>query len=109
MDGKSEVVATECDGEEFLFPNGMAFNENGLLYVAVFGRGDVTGLGRNGGVTERVRTSRILPTNAAFTLPGHHRIHVTEYQHGQVETFFVNGDGLPLWNGLKSDRGHAFS
>jgi gluconolactonase len=90
-------------------PDGMAFDENGLLYVAVFGQGDVTVLGRNGDVTERIRTSGMLPTNVAFTLPGHHRIHVTEYQYGQVEMFSVNGDGLPLWNGLKSNKGHTFS
>jgi gluconolactonase len=84
-------------------PDGMAFDENGLLYVAVFGQGDVTVLERNGKVVQRIPTRGILPTNVAFALPGQHRIHVTEYQYGQMETFSVDCDGLSLWNGQKSD------
>ncbi len=60
---------------------------SGLLYVAVFGQGDVTVLGLNGEVVERISTEGLLPTNVAFALPGEHRIHVTEFQHGQVEVF----------------------
>jgi gluconolactonase len=86
-------------------PDGMAFDENGLLFVAVFGQGDLTVLGRTGDVVKRIPTDGMLPTNIAFALPGQRRIHVTEYQHGQMETFSVDCDGLPLWNGLKSDRG----
>jgi gluconolactonase len=33
MDGKSEVVATECDGEPFLFPNDLCFGPDGALYL----------------------------------------------------------------------------
>jgi gluconolactonase len=85
-------------------PDGMAFDENGLLYVAVFGQGDVTILGLKGEVVTRIPTYGTLPTNVAFALPGQHRIHVTEYQHGQMETFQVDCDGLPLWNGRKPDK-----
>jgi gluconolactonase len=77
----------------------MAFDENGLLYVAVFGQGDVTVLGLRGQVVRRIPTSGILPTNVAFALPHQQRIHVTEYEHGQMETFRVNCDGLRLWDG----------
>lgn len=80
-------------------PDGMAFDENGLLYVAVFGQGDVTVLGLNGEVVRRISTLGMLPTNVAFALPGEHRIHVTEYEYGQMEVFSVNCDGLSLWNG----------
>ncbi|MGB8478597.1 MAG: SMP-30/gluconolactonase/LRE family protein [Acidobacteriaceae bacterium] len=83
-------------------PDGMAFDENGLLYVAVFGQGDVTVLGRDGAVVQRMPTRGILPTNVAFALPGQHRLHVTEYQWGQMEMFSVDCDGLPLWNGQTS-------
>jgi gluconolactonase len=82
-------------------PDGMAFDESGLLYVAVFGQGDVTVLGLNGEVVERISTHGLLPTNVAFALPGQHRIHVTEFQYGQVEAFPVSRDGLPLWDGAK--------
>ena len=80
-------------------PDGMAFDQNGLLYVAVFGQGDITVLGFGGEVVRRIPTSGILPTNIAFALPQEHRIHVTEYEHGQMETFSVDCDGLPLWDG----------
>jgi gluconolactonase len=33
MDGKKEVVLTECDGEEFLFPNDLVFGPDGALYM----------------------------------------------------------------------------
>jgi gluconolactonase len=82
-------------------PDGMAFDENGLLYVAVFGQGDVMVLGLNGEVAGRIPTRGIQPTNVAFALPREHRIHVTEYEHGQMETFSVNCDGLRLWDGRK--------
>ena len=90
-------------------PDGMAFDENGLLYVAVFGQGDVTVLGLKGEVVTRIATSGILPTNVAFALPGQHRIHVTEYQHGQMEMFPVNCDGLPLMDGRARNEQKGFS
>jgi gluconolactonase len=80
-------------------PDGMAFDERGLLYVAVFGQGDVTVLGLAGEVVKRIPTNGIMPTNIAFALPGERRIHVTEYQYGHMETFAVESDGLPLWDG----------
>jgi len=83
-------------------PDGMAFDDKGLLYVAVFGQGDVTVLTQSGEVGRRIPTRGMLPTNVAFALPGQRRIHVTEYQHGQMETFPVESDGLQLWNGQKS-------
>jgi gluconolactonase len=87
-------------------PDGMAFDDSGLLYVAVFGQGDVTVLGLNGEVVDRIRTHGLLPTNVAFALPRERRIHVTEFQHGQVEVFPVSRDGLRLWDGTrqKHDR-----
>ncbi len=80
-------------------PDGMAFDEAGLLYVAVFGQGDVTVLGAGGEVVDRMPTQGMLPTNLAFALPGQHRIHITEYQLGQVESLPVSRDGLRLWDG----------
>ncbi len=80
-------------------PDGMAFGEDGRLYVAVFGQRDVTVLGRGGEVSERIPTDGNLPTNVAFALPGRKRIHVTEYEFGQMEAFDVPCDGLPPWTG----------
>ena len=83
-------------------PDGMAFSADGRLYVAVFGQGDVTVLGTKGEVIERITTAGILPTNVAFALPGRRRIHITEYEHGQLEAFNVVTDGLALWTGPKA-------
>lgn len=82
-------------------PDGMAFAMDGHLYVAVFGQGDVTVLGADGSFVDRIPTAGKLPTNVAFALPGRERIHVTEYELGQVEAFDVATDGLPLWAGQK--------
>jgi gluconolactonase len=84
-------------------PDGMAFDANGLLYVAVFAQGDVTVLGLDGKVVRRLPALGMLPTNVAFALLGQHRIHVTEYEKGQMETFAVDSDGLPLWDGLRRE------
>jgi gluconolactonase len=77
----------------------MAFSTDGRLYVAVFGQRDVTVLGTNGEVIERVPTAGKLPTNVAFALHGRKRIYVTEYEFGQLEAFDVATGGLPLWTG----------
>ena len=81
----------------------MAFDDAGLLYVAVFGQGDITVLGTNGEVVDRIPTHGMLPTNLAFARPGKRSIYVTEYQHGQVEVFPVTRDGLALWDGRPAE------
>ena len=83
-------------------PDGMAFDEEGYLYVAVFGQGDVTVLGQDGGLARRIATQGRLPTNVAFALPGRQAIYVTEYENARVEVFPVNCDGLRLWDGRVS-------
>ncbi len=85
-------------------PDGMAFDERGHLYVAVFGQGDVTVLGLDGKVVKRIATQGMLPTNLAFALPGSHCINVTEYERAQVEIFPVDCDGLRLWDGSASSN-----
>ena len=82
-------------------PDGMAFDEHGLLYVAVFEQGDVTVLGRDGAVVKRMATHGRQPSNVAFALPGRRRLHVTEFQFGQMESYEAGCDGLPLWDGLR--------
>jgi gluconolactonase len=82
-------------------PDGMAFSAEGKLYVAVFGQGDVTVLDTNGSVAERIPTLGKLPTNVAFALPGKKRLHITEYEFGQMEVAEVPADGLALWTGAR--------
>ena len=75
----------------------MAFGEDGLLYVTVFGRGDIAVLDSHGKVKERIKTNGLNPSNVAFALSPKKQIHVTEYQYGTMELFDVNTDGLGLW------------
>ena len=82
-------------------PDGMAFSTDGKLYVAVFGQGDVTVLGPDGSVVERIPTQGKLPTNVAFALPGRRRLHITEYELGQMEAAEVSADGLALSTGAR--------
>jgi gluconolactonase len=86
-------------------PDGMAFSADGRLYVAVFGQRDVTVLGTGGEVVERIPTAGKLPTNVAFSLQGQNRIHVTEYEFGQMEMFDATTGGLPLWMGPTTSGG----
>jgi gluconolactonase len=77
-------------------PDGMKFARDGALYCTVYGYGEVTVLGPDGAVRERVRTLGSKPTNLAWGPPGSGRIHVTEVELDQMEAIDVGVDGLPL-------------
>lgn len=92
-------VADPDSPADMKFPDGQKFGANGNLYVAVFGQGDVTVLGPDGAVVERIKTKGRLPTNLAFGPPGSKKIYVTEDEFGTMEVFGVGTDGLPLYTG----------
>jgi gluconolactonase len=79
-------------------PDGMAFSLDGRLWVTVFGQGDVTVLGTDGGVLERLHVGGRGPTNVAFGAPGDPTIYVVEDEHGRLESVAVGVEGLPLHN-----------
>ena len=89
------LLATDTD--DLRGPDGFAFDVNGNLYVATYGQGDVTVLGRDGSVLQRIRTPGMQPTNVCFGPPGEKKIYVTEYEKGTVECFDVAADGFPLF------------
>lgn len=92
-------VADPESPADMKFPDGMKFGANGNLYVAVFGQGNITVLGADGAVVQRIKTEGQWPTNLAFGPPGSKRIYVTEDQFGRMEVFDVGTDGLPLYTG----------
>jgi gluconolactonase len=85
--------------EGYKGPDGMKFGENGNLYVTVFGQGDVTVLGKDGSVVDRIKTRGRMPTNCAFGPRGSKKLYVTEDEYGVLEVFDVGIDGLPLYRG----------
>lgn len=94
--GKRELfgnVIEKFDPAVLQGPDGMKFGADGNLYVAVFGQGDVTVLGRNGSVLKRLPVGGPLPTNLAFK--GSH-IYVTEAASGVVQVLNVGTEGAPL-------------
>ena len=98
--GRREDFGSVIDLEAptgFKGPDGIAFGENGKLFVTVLGQGDVTVLGKDGHVVERIRTAGRLPTNVAFGARGEKKIYVTEDELGQIEVFDVGTNGLSLF------------
>ncbi|UCB46559.1 MAG: SMP-30/gluconolactonase/LRE family protein [Spirochaetota bacterium] len=83
----------------FTGPDGMKFGLNGHLYVTVYGQGDVTVLGKDGKVSERIKLEGKLPTNCAFGPEGSKKLYVTEVEFGRMEVFDVGVDGFPLYKG----------
>jgi gluconolactonase len=77
------VIAGSPDG--FVGPDGMAFGDDGRLYCAVFGQGNVTVLDGDGSVAERIPTCGLRPTNIAFCEDGRGGAVVTVLDAGCVE------------------------
>jgi gluconolactonase len=78
-------------------PDGMAFDVEGNLYVAVVTQGDVTVLRPDGSVKERLEIDGTFPTNVAFARHGVGRLLVTEGSGDQLLMLEVPTAGLPLY------------
>ncbi|MGI4801375.1 MAG: SMP-30/gluconolactonase/LRE family protein [Janthinobacterium lividum] len=79
----------------FFGPDGMAFGADGRLYCTVYGQQNVTVLGQDGAVADRLLLDGACPTNCAFALTGNTLL-VTEVGKGQVEAISVPCGGLLL-------------
>ncbi|MCK4517007.1 MAG: SMP-30/gluconolactonase/LRE family protein [Spirochaetaceae bacterium] len=77
-------------------PDGMAFDTDGKLYVAVLAQGDITVLNSDGAVRERLDIEGTFPTNLAFAGPGEQRLLVTEGSRNQLLLIEIAAEGLPL-------------
>jgi gluconolactonase len=84
---------------DFKGPDGMKFGMDGNLYVTVYGQGDVTVLGTNGEVVNRLKLHGNLPTNCAFGPKGSKKLFVTEVGLNNFEVHDVETDGFPLYYG----------
>lgn len=78
-------------------PDGMAFGADGKLFVAVYGQGQISVVSPGGSILRRIPTAGIKPSNVAFGPRGEKSIYVTEGELGQIETFDLDTDGLPLY------------
>jgi gluconolactonase len=86
-------------------PDGIAFDVDGNLYVAVSGQGDITVLDRSGTVTRRHRTRGLAPTNVAFGPADARQIYVTDCQYNRVEVIDVTAPGLRLYGSPSTSLG----
>jgi len=83
------------DRPGFKGPDGMKFGEDGCLYCTVYDQQNVTVLGHDGRVVDRLLLDGTQPTNLAFSRTGA-GILVTEVSKGQVEVLPAPCPGLGL-------------
>lgn len=99
--GEREMFANVLDpdfpGSGMRGPDGMAFSEDGRLWVAVFNQGDITVLNPDGSLDRRIQLPGNNPTNVAFGPRGDTRIYITEGDAGTLESRDVGVEGLPLF------------
>jgi gluconolactonase len=77
-----------------LGPDGMAFGQDGNLYVAHFGKGAVAVVNPLGKVIADLPVGGMKPTNVAFW---DHSLYVTEVEHGQVMRLNIGVEGQVLY------------
>ncbi|UTW64504.1 SMP-30/gluconolactonase/LRE family protein [bacterium SCSIO 12741] len=86
-------------------PAGMAFDANGLLYVAEFGSGEVSTVDTNGQVTQ-FASGFPSPSGLAFDTAGY--LYVTNYGNGTVSRVSPAGVIRTLTSGIDQPVGIAF-
>ncbi len=98
LGGRQEVFANVLkpgDATRFIGPDGMAFAEDGRLFCAVYGQGEVVVMSPAGSILPPVITNGDRPTNVAFASAGT-TLFVTEVEHGALEIVDVGATGLAL-------------
>ncbi len=89
-----QVWATGLEGAPG--PDGMAFAEDGTLFVAVFGSGAVFHLDVGGRILDRIALPGANPTNCAFDPSGALGLVVTEAETGRLVSLARSERGCPL-------------
>lgn len=80
--------------------DGLAFDEAGRLYVALFRHGVVRVLRPDGSPERDLPLPGQRPTNVAFGGPGRRTLYVTEVDTGAVHALPAPAPGLQLWGDL---------
>ncbi|WP_062264148.1 SMP-30/gluconolactonase/LRE family protein [Endozoicomonas arenosclerae] len=89
------VSVTDTSGPcRVVGPDGIAFDENGNLYAAMFGQGHVATVYPNGEIHRTIVTRGSCPTDVVFGAPGSQKLYITEYQRGRIEMADVPSDGF---------------
>lgn len=78
-------------------PDGMAFDEDGLLYVAVYASGKIKVISPEGKIVQEYDLSGKNPTNCAFDPSGRWGLVVTEAEKGQLLSIKINKKGQALF------------
>lgn len=89
-----EMWSTGLDGVPG--PDGMAFAEDGTLYVAVYGSSTIMCIDNGGRIVERIGVPGKNPTNCAFDPSGRFGLVVTEAENGLLLSIPGRGVGIPL-------------
>jgi gluconolactonase len=80
-------------------PDGVAFGEDGLLYVAVYSLGCIKAIAPDGSTAAVYKLPGRNPTNCAFDPSGRLGLVVTEAEHGQLLSLPHLGAGIRLFDG----------
>jgi gluconolactonase len=83
-------------------PDGMAFDQEGRLYVAQYRGGCIDVVAPNGSVVERLPAPGSKPTNVAFGGPDRRTLVVTEIETAAVYAARVRTPGAPLFGDATS-------
>ena len=89
---RSRRVFAKLEGG--LGPDGMAFGQDGNLYIAHFGKGVVAVIDPEGALVAELPTAGAQPTNVAFW---NSSLYVTEVEKGRVVRLDINVDGQVLY------------
>lgn len=81
-------------------PDGMAFGEDGNLYVAIYGTGTIQVIDSAGRIAHKHTLPGQNPTNCAFDPSGRLGLVIAEAEHGQLLSLATATSGIALFNGL---------
>jgi gluconolactonase len=90
---------------EMVGPDGMTFDEEGNLYVAVFGAGMVVKIDPSGRIVQQFKTPGKNPTNCCFGGKDYKTLYVTETQRNELLAAEMPVPGLrPSWQRTGTTR-----